>query len=170
MHDGRWTFFIIINNILLAFHMLVLLMSLSALTRTAGMDIPFLFELYIILPPAAGIVNSLFNHSIIRRNYTAAVPLSDTKKGWQIFVTLLYVVAAAIVTVQLVSFLQVANEDGDDKDVKLINFLRIILFLYCVLSVYMILFQLIAARKAGSTPEESGAANEEEENTDEDAA
>lgn len=173
MNDGRWTAFSIVNNILLAFHLLYLLISLSGLTMASGLEISFLFELYLILPPAAGIINALFNHSVIRRNYHSAVPLSSTKKSWQLLITLVYLVAAVLIVMQLTEFLKVASEDTRDKDVSPVNFIRILIFLFSLLSIYLIVFQLIAARNAGNSPENSEEAakageseNEEEQEED----
>jgi hypothetical protein len=167
MNDGRWTAFSIVNNILLVFHLLYLLFSLSGLTMASGLEIPFLFELYLILPPVAGIINARFNHSVIRRNYHAAVPLSSTKKNWQLLITLVYLVAAVLILLQLTEFLNVVSEDGRDKDVNLVNFIRVLIFLFSLLSIYLVAFQLIAARNAGSSPENSEVAAQTDESENE---
>ncbi|MCX6318564.1 MAG: hypothetical protein NTW29_14825 [Bacteroidetes bacterium] len=155
MRDGRWTFFSIVNNILLAFHLLVFLMMLSASNALSGLDVPFLVELTVILPPLAGFINNLFNHSIIRKNYHRGLPLSAAKKNWQLFISFLFGAGAIAIIFHLVSYMSYSTARDQVNNIHEVIALRVLLVLYTVLSIYLILFQLLAARKAGSSQEES---------------
>jgi heme/copper-type cytochrome/quinol oxidase subunit 4 len=155
MRDGRWTFFSIVNNILLAFHLLLFLKMLSASVSLSGLEMSFLAELTIILPPVTGFINNLFNHSVIRRNYHQSLPLSAARKNWQLFITLLFAAGAIVIIFQLISFISYLTEAEKENSIREIIFLRVLVIVYSVLSIYLILFQLLAARKAGSTPTES---------------
>jgi hypothetical protein len=159
MKDGRWTFFGFVNYLLLAFYFTVLLFTFSTTAHFSGPELPILFELLLLFPPIAGIINSLFNRSIIHRNFRAQVPLSATKKTWQWIISLLHFAGYLLLMYQINSIIRVAGEDMELKSESRLTLLRVILLVYGILGLYITVFQLVVARQTGirNDPEQDAA-------------
>lgn len=151
MNDVRWTIFGFVNYLLLAFYLFVLLFTFSVTGNHSEMGIPFWFEIILLCTPLAGIVNCLFNLSVIRNNYRAQSPLSSRKKNWQWFIIVLHIAAFGFLIYQLTQIISIAGEEKNQSGNSLLLF-WVILLVYGILGVYITIFQLAVARHAGMDP------------------
>lgn len=169
MNDGRWMFFRVMNYILLGFYFFSFILHLSFFSQYSGWGIPFLYEMYMILPPLTGIVNCLFNRSVINKHYQPAIPMGAAKLNWQLAITLLHLIAYGLILLQLVQALSGVKESDMKNDKSFETFLQVLLLVYGIAGLYMTGFQLISVRKAGITPEESGTQDDDESDVDDES-
>lgn len=155
MNDGRWTVFGFVNYLLLAFYIYLLLTMFSASAHAADTNFPLLIELLFLSTPVAGIINCLFNRSIIRRNFHPHVPLSDRKKNWQLIISLLHFAAYVFIIYLLLYAIRIEKQIGEENNDSFQNFFKVILLIYGILSIYVSIFQLVVARNTGSIAEDS---------------